>query len=262
MGSSQEAHDLYCWGFGGLGQLGSRRSAWGPAVPCAQAARIRGHALGELRTTHLRRERRPARRSWGRRGRPAGRSAEECVESPAGVAALGVSAALLPRREAGVGAGDLCGRHARGAALAAAHDARRATRLHHGPQPRGAARPRHRSGGGGGGGSHSTEAKPGVGGGRARELPRRPQAEGEAGEDVAQSHLQLPPSACPSSSRAAGCTPRWSRSTGSCTWGHSGHGQTGQSAGADRDAAAATVDCVGGPSCEGRRHARPTYYAR
>ena len=224
---AKEAHDLYCWGFGGLGQVGNE--AFRDEVQPYLVLKLRGYGgtllvscgfdhtcvvSGDLRA-----------RGWGRAQEgQLSVPPEECVESPAGVATVlepslpDVCRGDKPVSVQAISAG---GMHAALLTLPrTTHDEPRVYTMGRGLE-------------GQLGRDTAPEAVAATGTGAAVEqesfrsaLKRREKQE----KSVALSHLQLPPKRVPVLVACGGLHSALLTEHGQLyTWGHSGHGQTGQS---------------------------------
>ena len=229
---AKEAHDLYCWGFGGLGQLGNE--AFRDEVQPYLVLKLRGYGgtllvscgfdhtcvvSGDLRA-----------RGWGRAQEgQLGVPPEECVESPAGVAAaLEPSLPHVCRGEKPVSVQAISagGMHAALLSLPrTTHD-----------EPRVYTMGRSLEGQLGRDTAPEVAAEAAVtalklGTEVAEESFRAALKRRETQEkSVAQSHLQLPPKRVPVLVACGGLHSALLTEHGQLyTWGHSGHGQTGQS---------------------------------
>ena len=232
---AKEAHDLYCWGFGGLGQLGN--NAFRDEVQPFLVLKLRGYGgtlfvscgfdhtfvvNGDLRA-----------RGWGRAQEgQLGVLPEECVESPAGVAAaLEPSQPHVCRGEKPVSVQAISAGGMHSALLTlprATHEEPRVYTMgrsvegqlgrHTAPEAAAAAAAALRLG---------TQSVAAVGNENFRAaLKRRDMQEKQA----ASSHLQLPPKRLPILVACGGLHSALLTEHGQLyTWGHSGHGQTGQS---------------------------------
>ena len=226
---------MYCWGFGGLGQLGNE--AFRDEVQPYLVLKLRGYGgtllvscgfdhtcvvSGDLRA-----------RGWGRAQEgQLGVPPEECVESPAGVAAaLEPSLPHFCRGEKPVSVQAISagGMHAALLSLPrTTHDEPRVYtmgrslegQLGRDTAPEAAAE------------AAATAQRLGTGSAAVEQesfraaLKRREKLE----KSVAQSHLQLPPKRVPVLVACGGLHSALVTEHGQLyTWGHSGHGQTGQS---------------------------------